>query len=210
MRIINLAYLFVILSFAVSAYYYPLMPDQMVSHWGLAGEPNGYLSKAFLLFLMPALSLVMLVVFYFIPRIDPLKKNISKFKNYYEGFIVLLIGFLLYIQLITIFWNSGMRFQIIQAIIPAFAVLFYYIGVMMEHTKRNWFIGIRTPWTISSDVVWDKTHKIGGKIFRAVGIISLLGTILNEYAFYLMIVPIIVGMVYTVAYTYFEYKKLKK
>ncbi|MCD6528067.1 SdpI family protein [bacterium] len=101
-----------------------------------------------------------------IPKIDPLKKNLEKFRNYFERFFILLFLFLFYLYLLTIFWNLGLRFYIGQAMIPALAILFYYCGVLLEKAKRNWFIGIRTPWTLSSDEVWDKTHQLGGRLFN--------------------------------------------
>lgn len=106
-----------------------------------------------------------------------------------------------------ILWNLGIKIDIMLTLTPAIGILFYYLGIMIGHTKRNWFIGIRTPWTLSSDVVWEKTHKIGGKMFKVSGIIVFLGFILPKYAIFFMIVPIIFTSVYTIAYSYFEYRK---
>jgi uncharacterized membrane protein len=77
----------------------------------------------------------------------------------------------------------------------------------MEKTKRNWFIGIRTPWTISSDIVWDKTHKIGGKLFKISGIIALVGIASGKYAIFFIIIPLIFTALYTIIYSYLEYTK---
>jgi uncharacterized membrane protein len=86
-------------------------------------------------------------------------------------------------------------------------LLFYYTGVLCEKSKRNWFIGIRTPWTLSSDKVWEKTHKIGGKLFKIAGIIAILGALTPEYAIILILIPVISAVGYTIAYSYFEYQK---
>jgi len=209
MRIINLAYVIVALSVLISIYYYPILPDQVVSHWGINGEPNGYASKTFILALVPGLSILFVLLFLVLPRIDPMKENIAKFRNYYQGIIVLLVGFLLYLQIITIVWNLGFQFQMIQALAPALAVLFYVIGVTLQHSKRNWFLGIRTPWTLSSDAVWEKTHRIGGHLFKLSGLIALLGVIYPQYALPLIIIPIIATAIYTTVYSYFEYAKIK-
>jgi uncharacterized membrane protein len=120
------------------------------------------------------------------------------------------MAFLFYLYLITILWNFGFNFNMIQLLVPAFAVLFYYSGVLIEKAKRNWFIGIRTPWTMSSDKVWDKTHKLGGKLFKISGIISLLGLLSEDYAIYAIILPIISFTAYLFVYSYFEYKKKNK
>jgi hypothetical protein len=78
---------------------------------------------------------------------------------------------------------------------------------MVENAKRNWFIGIRTPWTLSSDSVWDKTHKLGGKLFKVSGIIALFGVIFPLFAFYLVIVPVISVAFYTMLFSYLEFRK---
>ena len=67
---------------------------------------------------------------------------------------------------VGITWNMGVQFNMTQFFVPAIGILFFYIGTILKYTKRNWFVGIRTPWTLSSDVVWEKTHKLGGKLFK--------------------------------------------
>lgn len=94
---------------------------------------------------MPIVTIAMWLLFLLIPKIDPLKKNIEKFRKYYDNFILLMILFLFYIFLLTIAWNKGVRFDMTTAIIPAIGILFYYIGSLMSYIKRNWFMGIRTP-----------------------------------------------------------------
>ena len=93
---------------------------------------------------------------------------------------------------------------------PALAILFYFTGILIENAKRNWFIGIRTPWTMSSDKVWDKTHKIGGKLFKIAGLLALIAVFFDSYAIFVIIVPVIIVSIYTVIYSYFEYQKEMK
>jgi len=200
----------VLLSFATGAYLYYQMPEAMASHWNARGEVDGYMPKLWGLFLMPALSFVLFLFFAAIPKIDPMKKNIAKFRKYFDRFVLLIMAFLLYLYLITIMWNFGFNFNMIQLLVPAFAVLFYYSGVLIEKAKRNWFIGIRTPWTMSSDRVWNKTHKLGGKLFKISGVISLLGLLSEDYAIYAIILPIISFTAFLFVYSYFQYRKSGK
>ncbi|MCX6821926.1 MAG: SdpI family protein [Candidatus Aenigmarchaeota archaeon] len=210
MRKSEIAVLIIILvSFIIGIYIYPQMPETMASHWNIRGEVDGYISKFWGIFLMPFISFALFLLFVVIPRVDPLKENIVKFRKYFDGFIVLLELFLFYLYLFTIFWSYGFRFNIIQVLIPAFAILFFYVGILVEKSKRNWFIGIRTPWTMSSDKVWEKTNKLGGKLFKITGIIILIGIFFADYAFYFFILPVIIVAIYTVVYSYFEYKKQK-
>lgn len=200
----------ILISFIIGFYLYPKMPDRIASHWNIQGEVDGYISKFWGLFLMPFISVALFLLFVAIPKIDPLRQNIAKFRKYYDGFVALFILFLFYLYLLTIFWNLGFKFSMTQLLIPAFGGLFFYLGILIENSKRNWFIGIRTPWTLSSDKVWDKTHKLGGKLFKIVGIVVLIGVVFESYALYFILFPIIIVTVYTIAYSYFEYKKVKR
>jgi uncharacterized membrane protein len=200
----------VLLSFAIGIYFFPQMPEKIASHWNAQGQVDGYMSKFWGLFLMPVISVGMLLLFMIIPGIDPLKSNIQQFRKYYDGFVILVIAFLFYIYLLTIFWNIGFRFNIITLLSPAFAILFYYSGILIENAKRNWFIGIRTPWTLSNERVWDKTHRIGGKLFKIAGIIALAAIFFQSSAIFFIIVPVIIIAIYTVIYSYFEYQKEMK
>ena len=200
----------IILSFAVGIYFYPQMPEKVASHWNAQGEVDGYMSKFWGLFLMPIISIGLLFLFILILEIDPLKENIKKFRKYFDGFVLLIIVFLFYIYLLTVFWNIGMRFDMGQLIIPALGVLLYCAGLLIENSKRNWFIGIRTPWTLSNEKVWDKTHRIGGKLFKVTGIIAFFGIFLPKYAIFFVIIPVISVVIYTIIYSYFEYEFTKQ
>lgn len=194
-------------SFIIGFYFYPQMPEKMASHWDMQGQVDGYMSKFWGLFLMPLISIGLFLLFVLIPKIDPLKANIEKFRKYFDIFVVLIILFLFYIYLLTISWNLGFRFSMNQLLPPAMGILFYYLGILVEKAKRNWFIGIKTPWTLSSDRVWDKTHKIGGKLFKVAGAIAFLGIFFQDYAISFVIFPVILVAGYTIVYSYFEYQK---
>jgi len=154
---ISLAIIF--LSFIVSAYLYSQLPENMPSHWNAAGDVDGYMPKIWALFMMPLVNLGLLGLFVLIPIIDPLKHNIEKFRKYYDGLVVLLILFMSYIHFLTLVAGLGVQFNMTLAMLPALGFLFYYMGILTENAKRNWFVGIRTPWTLSSEKVWNRTHK---------------------------------------------------
>lgn len=200
----------VLIAFAVGFYFYPILPEKVASHWNQQGQVNGHINKFWGAFLMPVVALAMFFMFLIIPRIDPMKENIKKFRKYFDGFIILITLFLLYIYALTILQNTGTNFNMSQAMIPALAVLLFYCGVLIKKSKRNWFVGIRTPWTLSSDIVWDKTHKIGGKLFKTAGVISLLGIFYPDYAMWFILIPIISFVTFTFVYSYIEYRKLQK
>jgi uncharacterized membrane protein len=197
-----------LVTFVLSLAAYPYLPDRIVSHWGISGEPDGSLPKAWGLFIVPLISAGIALLLLAIPRIDPLRANIAKFRPTYEHFIAVFLLYLLYIQLLVILWNFGVRFNFSQVLSPAFGALFYAIGILVGRAKQNWFIGIRTPWTLSSEEVWDRTHTLGGKLFRIAGVLALLGTLAPPVLAFLFILgPILVISVYLVVFSYLEYRK---
>lgn len=211
-KLLILSLLLVLISLIVSLYYYPFLPDEVASHWGVSGEANGYSSKGFGAFFFPGLMFVMFFFLAYIPKLDPLKENIKKFEKEYHIFIVFFFVYFLYIHLLTIFWNLGYKFNMSAMIIPGFGALFFVIGFMIEKAKQNYFIGIRTPWTLASEKVWDKTHKAGGKLFKAIGLISIGSMIFPKYYFILLLVMIFAIVVFSFGYSYylFRLEKTKK
>jgi uncharacterized membrane protein len=196
-----------VISFLTGFYLYPYLPDKIASHWGITGEVNGYMGKFWGIFLMPVISVVLLVLFIVIPKIDPLSKNIARFRKYFDRFIGFIFLFLFYIYLLTIFWNLGFRFNMSRMLAPAFSLLFYQIGILIGKAQRNWSIGVRTPWTLSSDDVWNKTHRLGSKGYKILAIIGLLGLVWPVFFLTAMISGIIVFSLYLVFYSYFEYQR---
>ena len=197
----------VFLGFLISGLFYRQMPGVIVSGWDRFGQPNGYLPRFWGLFLMPLTSLIMLVLLWLIPQADPLKKNVDKFRSHFDNFIVFILFFLLYLHLLVLAWALGYRFNMVYALILPLAILFWLVGVLLEKSRRNWFIGIKTPWTISSDLVWEKTHRLGGRLFRVAGIIVLGGFLLPDFSFWLAIIPPLLLSVFLTAYSYCWYRK---
>ena len=184
------------------------LPDQMASHWNVNDQVDGTMSKFWGVLLMPLITLGMFVLFLIIPGIDPLKANIAKFRESFNLFIVLIIVFMLYIHGLTLAWSLGYQdFKMSTAMLPFMGVLFIAIGFMLRKAKRNFFIGIRTPWTLSSDSVWHKTHQLGSVLFMASGVFAIIGGVFGGMiAFWLMFVPLIGSSVFLVIYSYALYR----
>ncbi len=199
----------VLIGFATAWYFYPLMPERMASHWNAQGMVDGHMGKGLALFIFPVLMLIFSLLFYYIPKIDPEKKNIEKFWKHFDRFIVVFNLFMLYIYSLTIVFNMGMTMNMTVALMPALAVLFYFCGELVGKTERNYTIGIRFPWTIANDTVWKKTHQLGEKLFKLVAFFTLLGAFFNDYAMWLMLIPLFASIVYLFIYSYLEFKKIK-
>jgi uncharacterized membrane protein len=183
------------------------LPDSMASHWNVYDQVDDHMSKFWEVFLMPILSLVMFLFFLLIPNIDPLKANIAKFRTAFNLFILLLILFLSYLWTLSILWNLGFTyFKMSMALLPALGLLFMYMGYLLRKAKRNWFIGIRTPWTLSSDRVWDQSHRIGSILFFVSGALALIGSLFGSMAVWFILVPILGSTLFLVVYSYILYR----
>jgi uncharacterized membrane protein len=194
--------------FILAVAFYPRMPDMMASHWNAQGEADGTMSRFWGLFLLPLVSLGMAVLLFLLPRIDPLKANIQKFKGYYYGFIIAFLVYFMYIYILTIAWNLGWEFDFSQMLMPAMGILMFLIGILVSKARRNFFIGIRTPWTLSSEEVWNRTHQLGGRLFKIVGIIILLLSFVPEIAIYALLGLVLGTTIWLVVYSYVLYRRL--
>lgn len=198
----------IVFAIAFSLSVYGRLPDQMASHWNAANQVDGYISRFWGAFLMPVISMGMLLLFLIIPQIDPLKANIAKFRGYFNAFIALMVGFMVYMHVLTILWNLGYnRFNMGTAMLPALGLIFIFAGIMMRQAKRNFFIGIRTPWTLSSDHVWDETHRLGSILFIASGVLALLGVFFPDYAIWFILVPVLGSTLFLLVYSYILYQR---
>jgi uncharacterized membrane protein len=199
----------VVALFLVSIAYYPFAPERIVSHWNAAGTPDGHLSRFWGLFLLPLATLGLALMLLFIPNIDPVKANIQQFRAHYDRFVLVFIGYMFVVHLVVVLWNAGLEisFNIVPSIL--IGILFFYIGSFLRHTKRNWFIGIRTPWTLSSDTVWEQTHRLGERLFKISGGLAALGAFFGAWSFYFLIVPIAVSVIWTIGYSYVAYRRVE-
>ncbi len=201
--------LMIIVATMAGAVLWNQLPDQMASHWGPNDQVDGYMSKFWGVFLMPLITLGMLMLFLVIPGIDPLKANIAQFRNVFNLFITLIVAFMLYVYVLSLRWNLGYtEFGMSKAMLPAMGILFIFIGYLLRKAKRNFFIGIRTPWTLSSDRVWDETHRVGSVLFMVSGTFAFLGSFFGGItAFWFLFVPLIGSTLITLIYSYVLYQR---
>ncbi|MAT42229.1 MAG: hypothetical protein CL609_07805 [Anaerolineaceae bacterium] len=186
----------------------PQMPDQMAVHWGADGQVDGYGSHFIGIWLLPIIIIGLTLMMVLIPSIDPRKANIAKFRNEYNGFVLFFSFFLAYLQVLTLLWNLGKTFDLQTYLVPAFGGLVFYIGVLVAKAKSNYFIGIRTPWTLQDEQVWNDTHRLGGLLFKISGLIAFVGIVLPQFNIWLLVAPLLFTSVVTIVYSYFRYQKI--
>jgi uncharacterized membrane protein len=188
------------------------LPDPMASHWNVNDQVDGYMPRFWGVFLLPLITLGMFALFLVLPAIDPMKANIAQFREVFNLFIVFIVGFMIYIYGLTLAWSLGYTsFRMSSAMLPAIGLLFILVGFMMRQAKRNFFIGIRTPWTLSSDTVWNETHRLGAILFMISGVLAFIGGFFGgTTAFWMLFVPLIGSTLFLLVYSYVLYQRETK
>lgn len=185
----------------------PKLPATVVSHWNFQGVPDGTMPRDALLVTFPALIAGVYLLIVVLIGVLPLRENVAAFRPQLNFFLVAISIFLAYVAGLSLVWNLGVRFSFSLFILPAMAALFYMIGDILGRARRNWLFGIRTPWTLSSDQVWDETHRLGGWVFKACAVLTLGGLFLGDSGWPWVLIPILVGSLVTVAYSYFAWRR---
>ncbi len=183
------------------------LPASVPTDFALNGSVNGMGSSFVAAFVLPLVELLVVLLFMAIPSIDPLQVNIQSFRRQYNVFLVIVTLFFAVIQLTILARDFGSSFNPSYVILPAVGIVLFYLGMLMPKTKRNWFIGIRTPWTISSDHVWQKTHELGGTLFQVLGVMIILSVFAPAYAPWIIVTPLIIISLGLVLYSYAIYEQ---
>jgi len=198
-------------AWAAGFYFYSVFPETVPVHWNIAGEVDRYGSRFEGAFILPIVVTAMYLLFLFIPLIDPKKEKYQQFQNVYHIFRYILILIMWVIYLIASFNGLGYNIRVEIWIPLTIGVLFLILGNYMGKIKSNWFMGIRTPWTLSNDEVWNKTHRLGGKLFMLMGLLLMLSPVLPWQSLTLtLIIPVSIIALVPVVYSYLLYRKIKK
>lgn len=193
--------------FAVTAWAWSRVPAEMPVHWNIAGQPDRYGGRAEGLLLIPLLSLGLYGLFLVLPRFDPLGANYARFSGPYTVLRTSVLSLMAVIQVVLIASALGWQGNVGTVISVAVGLLFVVLGAMLPRLEPTWFVGIRTPWTLSSQKSWDQTHRVGGWVFIVVGIaMVVLGLIDPTWAFPVMLVGVLGGTLGVVAYSYFVWR----
>lgn len=203
--------LIVIASWLLGWYFYNHFPAQVVTHWNFYGNPDSWGKGTTNALVIPSIITGMYLLFLALPFLDPKKERYQEFAKVYTIFKNLLMLVMLIVFLASGLYNLGFNIQIQYVVPSTIGLLMIVIGNYMGKIKPNWFMGIRTPWTLSSETVWQKTHRMGGYAFILFGfliIISpLLPAALGLMAFILGILIVVIG---TFGYSYWVYREEKK
>ncbi|MBA2877859.1 putative membrane protein [Anoxybacillus kamchatkensis] len=152
----------------------PFLPDEVAIHWNVAGEADSFINKWWGALLFPIFLTGIVALVVFLPKVDPRKENYEKFEKVYRIFLHVFVLFLFSMYVVTLAYNIGIPVQVDVVVPIGVGMLFIVLGNYMPKIKPNYFFGIRTPWTLENEEVWQKTHRVGGKVFVIMGIFIML------------------------------------
>jgi uncharacterized membrane protein len=185
-----------ILTFILGFFFYGRFPGAVPTHWGTDGTVNGYSSRTFAAFGLPVIILGMYILFNLLPFIDPKHNRYVEFERVYKLFVTLIISFLALVYVVVGLNGIGYGIRVEVFIPLLIGVLFILLGWYLNQVKSNWFIGIRNPWTLSREDIWNKSHRLGRKTFMLGGVLMIISAFVNAQArIWLFVIAIIIAAV---------------
>jgi uncharacterized membrane protein len=204
-----LAFTLAILPFLILPFYWDQLPAEIPTHWNARGEVDAYGSPA-TLFLMPGITLFTLAIIWLVPVIDP-KKNVQQFQKTLDIIALVLSAFFLVIFITMVRAALGYESEMGNLVFYGVIFLFMILGNYFGKIRPNYFVGIRTPWTLESETVWLKTHRMAGKLWVAGSLVMLIAKILlpmEDFFSYVFIVFVVILSLVPIVYSYVAYQQL--
>lgn len=199
---------FILIGALAAIWLWPKLPAQVPTHWNLHGQVNGYHSREWAV-LFPVLGVAVLaLVTWLLPVISPNHFRIGPFGPIYIGLMLVVQGFILVLGISKLLAAAGYALSVHGIAMLGIGALFMILGNYMGKLRRNFFIGIRTPWTIASETTWERTHRLGGKLFVLGGLIVLVGTLFG-LPFPVAMAVLLVAGVYPALYSYVIYRRVE-
>lgn len=201
-------WLILVAMFVAAAALWPSTPRRVPVHWNASGQVDGYGGRFAGLLLLPLIAIGIYLLLLFIPRIDPGKANYSQFAGTY-----LMVRFTVLVLMASFYAFSllairGAKIDVTRAFIGAIAVMFIVLGNVLGKVRPNWFVGVRTPWTLSSKRSWVRTHRLAGWLFALVGLLFLALALAGIGPAIVWVLIAVLGVMTTflVVYSYIEWR----
>ncbi len=203
-----IAPLIVVASIIVTLVVFPRLPAAIPTHWNFSGEVDGYGSRTWAAWLMPGMLVLMWGMLRWLPAIDPRGANYARFSSAFEAMIVLVMLFLFAIQMVILTSALGQPVTVDRLAPAGMGLLLICLGNLLPRARPNWFVGIRTPWTLSSDRVWERTHRVGGYLLVAGGALTVLAAIVApRWGLHVMIGVCAVSGLSLLVYSYIAWRQ---
>jgi uncharacterized membrane protein len=186
---------------------YPHLPERVPTHWDLHRNVNGYSSRFQAVVIMPAIMVGIMLMFAVLPALSPRHFKIEPFLSTYLYLILVITVALAYFQAIILWAAFRPGLPISQAILGGVCVMWMLMANVMGKVKRNFFVGIRTPWTLASGQVWYSTHRFAARLWMWSGLVGLL----MAFIYPLAAIAVIIGSGFVpVVQSFVYYKRLER
>lgn len=185
----------------------PFMTDQIPIHWNIHGRPDGYASRWTILFFGPGLLLFGLLLAAAIPAMSPAGYRVQRFGPSYYAIFMVVEALFAYIALFMILAGVMPNLDMSRWLIGGILLSLGLMGNFMGRTQRNYFVGIRTPWTLSSDEVWNRTHRFGGRLMFAAGILGGLAVFAGVPPMPVFVL-VMVAVLFPILYSYLVWRQV--
>jgi uncharacterized membrane protein len=197
--------------FIFSAVVYNDLPERMPTRWSFQGEVIGYGSRFVGAFMLPLIMLGTWIMLRLLPKVDPRRAHYAKFQGTYDLLVALIVTFLAFIHIAVVGKVLGWPIPLSRAVPIGAGMMMIVLGNLLPRARSNWWVGIRTPWTLTSDTVWAKTHRLAGYLFVIGGLIILSGAFLPEYwTPYLVMIGAGGSSIVATGYSYFAWREEKR
>jgi uncharacterized membrane protein len=191
------------------AFVWRLLPARVPIHWDAEGRVNGWGPAWMNALLLPAITILVYLLLLYLPYIDPSRRNYGAFAGPLRTMRFLMVAFLVFIHILVVLASAGVPVKVDVAIRVALALLFAGIGTRLSGLKHNWFFGIRTPWTLANEEVWERTHRFAGPLFTVGGLLLVPCAFLPPRAgLAALVAGIIVLALVPVVYSAVLYKRI--
>jgi uncharacterized membrane protein len=185
---------------------YSQLPERVPTHWGTDG-PDGWSSRAVGAFLLPTIALVTWLLLRWLPSIDPRRENYDKFRGTYDAVMLGIVALLVATHVVALGAALGWPIRVERLVPIGVGLLLVVIGNLLPRARPNWFFGIRTPWTLSSERVWERTHRVSGYLMIGFGLVVALTALISSSWMGAIIVPASIVLVLgTYGYSYFAWR----
>ena len=186
--------------FSISVY--SRLPDRVAVHWNLSGEPNRYASRVEGAFLLPALMAALYLIMQWYPSRDPRAANIAKFRGAYDTIVAATIAFLGVVHVLALGQSLGWRVDITTVVFVCGGAMLVLFGNLLPLARSNFIFGIRTPWTLSSEHVWTRAHRVGGYAMVAAGLLMVSAFFARPAGAVVALASVILAGAIPVVYSY--------
>jgi uncharacterized membrane protein len=207
-RTLIVSAIFAVIAAGVAIWLYPHLPARVPIHWDGQGHANGYASRFWGVAIWPLIIIALAVLTVVLPRISPRRFAIVPFAGVYGGLMLAIQGAMLVIGVTAQLGSAGYPVPI-STVVPLVAgVLLVVVGNYMGKLRRNFFVGIKTPWTLASEAVWERTHRLGGWLFVLAGVAMVVDALAGGAGWW-MLVAVAVACLVPAAYSYVVYRRLE-